>query len=86
MKTKLLLAVTLAATPALAHPTHVPPAKTAPKPIAKKPAPAPAPKPAPAPVVVAKPRTLPSGAPACGNVQTKSPRPRPACVQTAENK
>lgn len=84
MKTKLLLAVTLAATPALAHPTHVP-AKTAPKPIAKKPAPAPAPKPAPAPIA-AKPRTLPSGAPACGNVQTKSPRPRPACVQTAEKK
>ncbi len=29
----------------------------------------------PAPMLVARPRTTPSGAPACGNVATRAPRP-----------
>lgn len=33
------------------------------------------PAPAPAPVVGARPRTTRSGAPACGNVATRAPRP-----------
>jgi hypothetical protein len=82
MKVRTLLAVTLAtAAPAAAGPEHahhnkpstskVTPAKPAAKP-APKPAAAPA---APAaPVVAAKPRTLPNGAPACGNVQGKMSR------------
>ena len=69
-----LLAVTLAtATPALAFPKGHP-AIAKPKPAVTKPAPAAKPAPAPTQVVAAKPmqpRTLPSGAPACGNVQSK---------------
>ena len=68
MKVRTLLAVTLAtAAPAAAKPGHprpVPP-KVA-RVVAAKPAPAPK-----VPAVAAKPRTLPNGAPACGNVQSK---------------
>jgi hypothetical protein len=88
MKTRFqaLLAVTLATTPALAFPKGHP-GIAKPRPAATKPAAKPAPTPAP-PVagsraVVAaapmQPRTLPTGAPACGNVQSKmSPAQRAA--------
>jgi hypothetical protein len=91
MKTKIgiLLAVTLATTtPALASPkahpaiTRPKPAETkpvaakpvAPKPIAARPIAA---KPVVAPTPAMQPRTLPSGAPACGNVQSKGARMKP---------
>ena len=81
MKTKIgtLLAVTLATTaPALAFPKGHP-GIAKPKPVAQATAPKPIPAPKPAPVAAARPRTLPSGAPACGNVQSKmSPAQRAA--------
>ena len=86
MKIGTLLAVTLATT-ALASPR--PAAK--PRPVAAKRAPAAKPAPTPTrpgkptavPVKAApmQPRTLPSGAPACGNVQSKGPR-RPCVTES----
>lgn len=45
--------------------------------------PRPVPAVVPAPMVVARPRTTPSGAPACGNVATRAPRPRECASPTA---
>jgi hypothetical protein len=87
--TKLFAVVALAtSTPALAGPEHDhrEPITVQADPWASAPAPTPAPRPAPvaAPALVdavlavfgiSAPRRLPSGAPACGNVASRAPRP-----------
>ena len=79
--TKLLAVVALATSPAAADPTPVakpdPWASTAVVTIATAPAPAPLPTFSLTQLIerLVAPRTMPSGAPACGNVASRAPQP-----------